>query len=995
MVRYRRYRVFFVLAVFAVGALYHFRSLRYWDDSTLVGAPTYGGSSENTAEKFPEANTDPKTTGGPEILKIEQKTTETHATTTTTTIRTSSLVTPASSEATAESSFQSTRGGVSNTASTDTVSESLAAKSAATSVHLSSISTSSTSTAAEPSITLDNSVEVVNGKDKDGTFGLGGKGRHEVPPPLSGKPIHWSRFPEHFPVPSDTLIPLPTSKPKPIPKIQFAFKDESSAAKIEREEKRNTIKEAFKHSWKGYREHAWLHDEIKPVTGGFRDPFCSWAATLVDALDTLVIMGLDEEFIEATEALSQVDFTTSPRSDLPVFETTIRYLGGLLSAHDLSHGKYQIIMNKAIELADIIMGAFDTPNRMPIMYYFWKPTFASNPHRASSRTVLAELGSLSMEFTRLAQITGKNGYYDAIARITNELEQFQPETKIPGLWPKVIDTSGCKKPEHLPQLPEDQSHQVPVLSRPRIDRTIPTTPGQVQERSRVDDWPERTVGGNAGHAANDQQLHKRQLDMDASSEKPSGYMSSPGQDPTQHNNFPADKVDCQPQGLSSPPNVLSEHFSFGGAADSTYEYLPKQYMLLGGQVPQYRKMYESAIDAANEYLLFRPMIPDNDREILVVGSANAQANWMEDPDRLFKLVPEQSHLLCFAGGMWGIGSKIFGREADMEIAEKLTDACVWAYEATKTGIMPELMSLIPCESRTDCQWNQTLWYNALDPYREQREKNQREMKERELALETKRLLLEAEAEKRTEDAGANGLEQGQATGPGTNQVLNGGSDLVPDAGAGQASGAGIELKSDEIPTTGPIAKRQNLPPEQTKKTESPPPTSKAQLGQASVVDGEPAAPYEAANRYPTHEEYVERLIRQERLPVGMSSVRSKDYILRPEAIESVFIMYRLTGDEKWREKGWKMWQSIQEATRTEYGYSAIHDVMRPDWTKNHKDQTESFWLAETLKYFYLLFSPPSHISLDDYVLYVSFLSSVMPELTVSSNTEAHPFKRPK
>jgi hypothetical protein len=50
------------------------------------------------------------------------------------------------------------------------------------------------------------------------------------------------------------------------------------------------------------------------------------------------------------------------------------------------------------------------------------------------------------------------------------------------------------------------------------------------------------------------------------------------------------------------------------------------------------------------------------------------------------------------------------------------------------------------------------------------------------------------------------------------------------------------------------------------------------------------------------------------------------YILRPEAIESVFYMWRITGDPSWQEKGWKMWESIEQATWTNLAYSAISDV---------------------------------------------------------------------
>ena len=85
------------------------------------------------------------------------------------------------------------------------------------------------------------------------------------------------------------------------------------------------------------------------------------------------MMGLMDEFEEAVEAVKNIDFTTSPRNDIPLFETVIRYLGGLIAAYDVSDGAHRILLDKAVELADILMGAFDTPNRMPMTFYLWKP----------------------------------------------------------------------------------------------------------------------------------------------------------------------------------------------------------------------------------------------------------------------------------------------------------------------------------------------------------------------------------------------------------------------------------------------------------------------------------------------------------------------------------------------------------------------------------------------------------------------------------------------
>ncbi len=87
-------------------------------------------------------------------------------------------------------------------------------------------------------------------------------------------------------------------------------------------------------------------------------------------------------------------------------------------------------------------------------------------------------------------------------------------------------------------------------------------------------------------------------------------------------------------------------------------------------------------------------------------------------------------------------------------------------------------------------------------------------------------------------------------------------------------------------------------------------------------------------------------------------------------------MHRITGDPHWREAGWRMFQAINKHTSTEYGNSAIDDVTMT--VPPLSDKMESFWLAETLKYFYLLFEEEDIINLDTWVL----------------NTEAHPFRRP-
>ncbi|CRK87432.1 CLUMA_CG001233, isoform B [Clunio marinus] len=101
--------------------------------------------------------------------------------------------------------------------------------------------------------------------------------------------------------------------------------------------------------------------------------------------------------------------------------------------------------------------------------------------------------------------------------------------------------------------------------------------------------------------------------------------------------------------------------------------------------------------------------------------------------------------------------------------------------------------------------------------------------------------------------------------------------------------------------------------------------------------------------------------------------QEKYYILRPETIESYFIMWRLTHDQKYRDWGWDVVQALEQHCRTDGGYSGIKNVYSDP--PQQDDVQQSFFLAETLKYLYLLFSDDSLLPLDEWIF----------------NTEAHVF----
>ncbi|KAK4097078.1 glycoside hydrolase family 47 protein [Parathielavia hyrcaniae] len=524
----------------------------------------------------------------------------------------------------------------------------------------------------------------------------------------------WRTVKQRYPVPSlRPLPPVPTDHPNRLGPVQHDFGNYVHDATTSH--RQQVVRAAFAKSWQSYRKHAWLRDELTPVTGRGKTTFGGWAATLIDALDTLWIMGLSDEFHDAAAAAARLDWAKTKDTAANLFETTIRHLAGLISAYDLSGEP--ALLDKATELGNMLYMAFDTPNRMPGFWFNFQDA-KKGRQIAGYNDPSASPCSLSLEFTRLSLLTGDPKYYDAVARITDFLEQTQDQSKLPGMWPKLIDFR---------------------------DQTVNTEIG----------------------------------------------------------------------------------FSLGAWADSLYEYLPKMSALLGGRLPSYETMYRGAMETAKKHLLFRPMVPDDDKEgqvALFPGDVYVHADKVD-------LIPEGQHLSCFAGGMFGLGGKLFDIPAQVALGERLARGCAWAYNAFPTGLMPEVFSVVPCPAIDGpCPWDEERWQK---------------------------------------EAGKN-------------------------------------------------------------------------------------------------------------MPRGFKSARDTRYILRPEAIESLFLLYRMTGQADLREKAWRMFQAIMNATETPLANSAIADVTvsgKPAQT----DSMESFWLAETLKYFYLIFSPPDLISLDEFVF----------------NTEAHPFRRAK
>ncbi len=196
-----------------------------------------------------------------------------------------------------------------------------------------------------------------------------------------------------------------------------------------RDEMAARVRAEILHSWKAYERYAWGHDELKPVSRSFRDWYGeSLLMTPVDALDTLILAGLAEE-AEKAKALILERLSFDRDIFVKNFEVTIRLLGGLLSAYQMT-GEPRLL-RLADDLGTRLLPAFDSPTGMPYMYV----NLATGKKR-EPRSNPAEIGTLVLEFGTLSKLTAKPVFFEKAKNALREL--YRRRSKI-GLVGEEID----------------------------------------------------------------------------------------------------------------------------------------------------------------------------------------------------------------------------------------------------------------------------------------------------------------------------------------------------------------------------------------------------------------------------------------------------------------------------------------------------------------------------------------------------------------------------
>ena len=225
------------------------------------------------------------------------------------------------------------------------------------------------------------------------------------------------------------------------------------------ETKRAFVREMMKDAWSNYARYAWGYNELKPES---REPktdsifgSAKIGATIVDSLDTLLLMDLKAEFATAKDWLATSFHFAATENEVSVFETVIRYVGGLLTVYAMTGD--ELFLNKSLEVAEALLPAYATETGKMFkvkVFFYLKLTFHHPPglphglivpatkrnyhHSWAFGSILSEMGSQQLEYSYLSDMTGDGRFRDAVLRIRNRLDSTPKQA---GLYMTMMDSS--------------------------------------------------------------------------------------------------------------------------------------------------------------------------------------------------------------------------------------------------------------------------------------------------------------------------------------------------------------------------------------------------------------------------------------------------------------------------------------------------------------------------------------------------------------------------
>ncbi|HEU5240254.1 MAG TPA: glycoside hydrolase family 47 protein [Pyrinomonadaceae bacterium] len=210
----------------------------------------------------------------------------------------------------------------------------------------------------------------------------------------------------------------------------------------QRTQLQNQVRAEFVHAWNGYKKYAWGHDDLKPLSKTYHDWYAEpLLMTPVDALDTMILMGLKDDARSTREYIAA---HLSFDKDISVqnFEITIRLLGGLLSSYQMTGDRR--LLNLAEDLGNRLLPVFESPTGLPYRYVNLKTGKVrgevTNP---------AEAGTLMIEFGTLAKLTNRRIFYDKAKRALVETYKRRSPIGLVGTWINVETGQWTNTDSHI------------------------------------------------------------------------------------------------------------------------------------------------------------------------------------------------------------------------------------------------------------------------------------------------------------------------------------------------------------------------------------------------------------------------------------------------------------------------------------------------------------------------------------------------------------------
>lgn len=203
--------------------------------------------------------------------------------------------------------------------------------------------------------------------------------------------------------------------------LLFNWSQSSSPAYPDWTQAQAEVKSAFLESWHTYEKFGWGKDVYHPIsqTGENMGPRpLGWM--IVDSLDTLMIMDCDQEVQRARDWIKH-DLEYDFDYEVSVFETTIRMLGGLLSAFHFSND--DLYLDTAVDLANALLGGFDSKTGVPYSSVNLKTGQGVKNHVDNGASSTAEVTTLQLEFKYLSYLTGETMYWEKVEKIMEVLEE--------------------------------------------------------------------------------------------------------------------------------------------------------------------------------------------------------------------------------------------------------------------------------------------------------------------------------------------------------------------------------------------------------------------------------------------------------------------------------------------------------------------------------------------------------------------------------------------